>query len=112
MGRKMVDLRLSPQYDSDGKQVLSMTVYQIRNRKYQGKGLRKRKNGKRGGGTRMDERESQRVREDRKLEKWRIRRQKKRRQKVGGVILIMISMFIFAVNSIEHQFKFLITQPN
>ena len=32
---------------------------------------------------RRDERESQRVREDRKLEKWRIRRQKKRRQKVG-----------------------------
>ena len=31
----------------------------------------------------MDEREPQRVREDRKLEKWRIRRQKKRRQKVG-----------------------------
>ena len=45
MDRKMVDLRLSPQYHSDGKPVLSMTIYQIRNRKYQGKGLRKGKMG-------------------------------------------------------------------
>ena len=71
IGNNSPHLRMSPQYDSDGNQIMSMGTYQIRNNKYeQLQKLKRIENDK-------ILKEKEKRKEEKKLEKWKIRQKQK-----------------------------------